>query len=106
ARDLRVFIAIGAHADGSTGRAWPSMTRIAKMTGILRGDIPRSIHRLEDAGLLSAERHPGASTVYSIVFADEGSVSADLPTPATVSGSTDGVSADLLTGCQRIHRRT
>jgi hypothetical protein len=83
ARDLRVFIAISSHADGE-GRAFPSMTRIATLTGVDRCKVPASIKRLVNAGLLSArhrrdESGDFASTVYQVTFeADE-----VLPNPAT-----------------------
>lgn len=51
AQDFRVLIAIAAHADND-GKAFPSLSRVASLTGIARKNIPRSISRLEKAGLL------------------------------------------------------
>ena len=53
ARDLRVLIAISAHAD-SEGRAFPSMTRIAVLAAIDRCKVPSSIKRLVAARLITA----------------------------------------------------
>jgi hypothetical protein len=55
AHDLRVLIAIAGHANGD-GEAYPSLARIAALTGIGRRHVPRSIARLEDAGLLRRNR--------------------------------------------------
>jgi hypothetical protein len=92
ARDLRVLIAIAAHADRS-GRAYPSMATIGEITGIGRGDIPRSIARLEKHKLLRRESRAGISAVnvYTVNF--DGFVPMDV-----VSNGADRVSADLLTG--------
>jgi hypothetical protein len=57
ATDWAVLHVIGLHAD-KAGRAFPSMARIAEIIGIRRGDIPRSLNRLEKRGLLSRERVP------------------------------------------------
>src|SRR5438552_13151455 len=55
--DWAVLHVIGLHAD-KDGRAFPSMARIAEIAGIRRGDVPRSLTRLADRGLLSRERVP------------------------------------------------
>jgi hypothetical protein len=94
-RDLRVLIAIAAHADG-TGRAYPSMATIAAMTGIGRGDVPRSIRRLERHRLLWRESRAGTSAVnvYTVNF--DGAEAYAVPVDG-VSNGVDQVSADLLT---------
>jgi DNA-binding MarR family transcriptional regulator len=53
--DLRVLIAIGQHAD-KTGSAYPSLEHIGALTGVLRKNVPRSIERLENAGLIQRKR--------------------------------------------------
>jgi hypothetical protein len=58
ATDWRVFVAVALHMDTS-GRAYPSMTRIAAMAGIRRKDVPRTIGRLEGLGLLRREPRAG-----------------------------------------------
>jgi hypothetical protein len=55
AADWRVLACITLHAD-IAGRAFPSMATIAAMTGIQRGNVPRSIGRLEQLGILRRER--------------------------------------------------
>jgi predicted transcriptional regulator len=57
ATDWAVLHVIGLHAD-KAGKAFPSMARIAEIIGIKRGDVPRSLNRLEKRGLLSRERVP------------------------------------------------
>src|ERR1700733_1989067 len=78
--DFRVLISIAAHADAD-GRAYPSMATVAKMTGIRRQDVPRSVKRLEQAGLLrrDARSDASAANVYTVVL-DVAQVSATLLT--------------------------
>jgi hypothetical protein len=76
--DLRVYIAIAAHAN-SDGLAWPGMTTIAATTGIRRQDVPRTICRLERFRLLRCDPGggPNGANAYTVIFDDEG-VSATL----------------------------
>src|SRR5262249_24838711 len=90
ATDWRVLACIALHADAS-GRAWPSMATIAKMVGIRREDVPRSIRRLEQLRLLRREPgSPTSSNIYIIALDDE-AVSAKARTG--VRDSADRVSA-------------
>jgi hypothetical protein len=102
ARDWRVLVAIASFADRA-GRAYPSMTRIAKIVGINRGDVPRSIRRLEQLGLLHCqrrERPAGGPNVnlYTVVFEGEGASAVRL---TGVSTDPDGLSALTPTGRQQ-----
>jgi hypothetical protein len=72
----QVLIAIGGHI-GRDGWAYPSLTRIATLTGIGRKNIPRLITILEDTGLLHRDRSIGGRgnpTRYEIVFTGTGNV--------------------------------
>src|SRR5258708_32141629 len=71
--DLRVYIAIAAHAN-TDGLAWPGMTSIAATTGIRRQDVPRTIRRLERFRLLRCEPGggPNGANDYTVIFDDEG----------------------------------
>jgi len=53
--DLRVLIAMGQHVD-KAGNAHPSLSRIGALTGVSRKNVPRSIERLEKAGLIERRR--------------------------------------------------
>jgi hypothetical protein len=86
-RDLQILVAISAHAD-LTGRAYPSMSTLAEMTGMGRGDVPRSIRRLEALGLISRESRPGRGCIYVVIF--------DAPVLPTVSTRADSVEADSI----------
>jgi MarR family len=84
AADHRVLTAIGLHANGA-GTAYPSLTRIAAITGIDRKNIPRSLSRLEAAGLLRRVRRRDDSggwdrSTYEVVFEQEEGVSSRLRT--------------------------
>ena len=93
AADWRVFVAIASHADRDGRGAFPALARIARLAGIDRTKVPRSIRRIEAAGLLRVDRRKnkhGDSDVnrYEIVFDDAGLLP-DLGTP--------GVAADIST---------
>src|ERR1051325_9210422 len=104
ASDWAVLHAICLHADKS-GRAYPSMGRIADLCGRDRRIIPRSIKRLVNLGLLRREHvHRGAgwrNTVYQILFEAPAGMSSQVMTPERVgvlSGDDRGViSSDALT---------
>jgi hypothetical protein len=70
-RALRVLGAICAHVDAA-GRAWPSLDRIAALSGVARNKIFAAIDELESAGLLHRDRATdggrGNSTHYQVVF--------------------------------------
>ena len=59
--DLRVLIAMGQHVD-KAGNAHPSLSRIGALTGVSRKNVPRSIERLEKAGLIA----PAADKIPSL----------------------------------------
>jgi len=95
ATDFKVLLAIGLHAD-KDGRAYPSMTRVSEIIGVRRGDIPRSINRLEECGLLRRQRVPRAKggwqvNRYELVYEPLGDVrnSADMDVRSTTD--TQGV---------------
>jgi helix-turn-helix protein len=91
ARDLRVLIAIAAHADPD-GRAFPSLARIAALAAVDRTKVPPSIKKLTAAGLLTCKRRrdeagDAASTVYQIIFEESG-VFPTVGTPVPNAGTT------------------
>jgi hypothetical protein len=71
AADWAVLHVIGLHAD-KDGRAFPSMARVAEIIGIKRKNIPRTVARLVQRGLLRRHRVPrpagGWVNQYEMVF--------------------------------------
>ena len=71
ATDWAVLHAICLHAD-KDGRAFPSMARVAEIAGMKRKNIPRTIKRLEERGLLRRRRVPrpqgGWHNHYELIF--------------------------------------
>jgi len=123
--DWAVLHAIGLHAD-KAGIAFPSMARISEITGIARNNIPRSIARLEERGLLRRKRVPKSGggwqvSHYELIFEPLGDVMPhdDIP-PEDIMPDDDtqiagdvisthdtqppGVSSPAMTGCH-LHRR-
>jgi RIO-like serine/threonine protein kinase len=104
ATDFRVLLAIGLHAD-KDGRAYPSMARLGEITGIRRGDIPRSLKRLEECGLLRRQRVPRAKggwqvNQYELVYEPLG-MSAILRTGMYAIPRTPSMYANLRTGVRK-----
>ena len=60
-----VMQALVAHADRA-GRCWPSVRRIADLTGVPRSTVSRYLAVLERAGHLSRRRRPGGVYTYRI----------------------------------------
>jgi len=73
ANDWQVLHAISLHADKS-GWAYPSLERIARIAGIRRNHVSRSVRRLEKLGLIkSCPVRLGsgwANTNYQVIFDD------------------------------------
>lgn len=46
--DLRVFIALSAHARYHSRKAWPRQDTLAAMVGVSRSTVKRSLNRLEE----------------------------------------------------------
>jgi len=100
AADWRVLAAIALHADGH-GRAYPGMTTIATLAGIRRNDVPRSIRRLEQHGILRRELRAHSSgspdtNLYVLAFAAGDRSAMGVRNPAD-----RGVSATLRTRVRR-----
>jgi hypothetical protein len=107
AQDFRVLVALAAHADGE-GRAYPSLARIASLTGVARKNVPRSIARLEKAGLLRHQQRKGETSawghnLYSVVFEEARTVSEEEQPPPTTeqvieqkNGPAKAIAEDML----------
>jgi hypothetical protein len=92
-RALRVLIAIASHADRE-GRAYPSLGRIAALTGIDRRNLPALIAELNAAGLVRKDARKGdrgvwSTTVYRIASDAEG-VSSSMMTGGVIAGDDRG----------------
>lgn len=61
-----VLLAIANHAD-DTGKAWPSVERLAEKCSLTARSVTQQIAHLESEGYLVAIRQPGKSTVYHVV---------------------------------------
>src|SRR5438270_255735 len=87
--DWAVLHAIGLHVD-KTGGAFPSMARIAEITGIKRPNVARAIGRIERRGLMRRHRVPrpnGGWQVnhYELVYEPLGDVIPSDNTPHVIS---------------------
>jgi Helix-turn-helix domain len=93
AADWRVLAAIALHANAA-GQAYPGMTTIAALASMRRSDVPRSIRRLEQHGILRRERRAHSSgspdtNLYVLVFAagDESATDVRIPADREVSAT-------------------
>lgn len=50
-----LWLAIKSHADYSTGKAWPGMRRLSKLTGLSTGSVSNGVRALVDARLLRVD---------------------------------------------------
>ncbi len=57
-----VLVALAEHG----ARCWPSIHRLAEMTGYDKRTVRRAIRALERAGLLEVEQQPGKAAIYSL----------------------------------------
>lgn len=57
-----VWLAIKAHADFQTGEAWPSIRRLAEITGISAMTVQRALEKLENARLLRVSKKGNQKT--------------------------------------------
>lgn len=60
------WIALFAHADATSGAAWPSVPTLARETGCAVRTVRYALRALERAGLATPARRPGRSTVYRV----------------------------------------
>ena len=60
-----VLVALSEHADDS-GRCWPSLSRLADMTGYDVRTVRRAVRALEKCRLISVEHRPGQSPVFGL----------------------------------------
>lgn len=65
-RAFGVGVALACYFDAESGRAWPSRTTLAAMTGIAERNISASIRELESSGFIVTATRPGQSNVYRL----------------------------------------
>lgn len=95
ASDWRIYACVSLHAKSDGTGAFPSMETLAAMTGIRRQDVPRSLLRLVQLGLLRRSRQSVGggwrNNQYEVVL--DAPVSAELRTDQGVRNLADRVSA-------------
>lgn len=75
-REVRVFIALLMHG---TGGSWPSIPRLAAMSGIHPRDCSRALAGLERLGAIQREQRPGTTTMYRIQAGSPAEPAAPVP---------------------------
>jgi hypothetical protein len=70
--DLAVAIVIAKHMNSSSGKAWPSLETIAKLTHRDRSTVWRSVRRLDQLKLLAIAKRRGRNqyNVYSALLGE------------------------------------
>ena len=66
-RDIKVLVAIVAHADKHTGECWPSRSRLSELTGIHESNISSSTKNLTDWGYIKKIHSGGKCNRYRIL---------------------------------------
>ena len=59
-----LLLALADHANDETFDCWPSLTHLAKKTGMNRSTITRTLNALEEAGFIAREQREKTSTRY------------------------------------------
>jgi hypothetical protein len=107
-----VLLAVADHL-GSSGECWPSLPRLASMTGLNERTIRRSLSNLRESGCLTVTRQPGRANRYSVSWDALSTLDTVSPrteshpgqkvqgTPDSVSPTPDSVSTHPG---QRVHR--
>ena len=90
-----VLVALAEHVSGEGRECWPSVSRLARMTGYAERTVRRALRALESAGLVRVEQRAGRPALYSLSLSTtpvrESGVSARSPrtespgTPDTLS---------------------
>lgn len=61
-----VLVAVASHINQDGNQAWPSLERLAEMTGMGRSTVQRHMRSLKERGVVTVRRRFSASSVYSI----------------------------------------
>ena len=61
-----VLVALAEHVSGEGRACWPSVSRLARMTGYAERTVRRALRALEAAGLVRIKRRPGRPALYSL----------------------------------------
>ncbi|WP_419617837.1 helix-turn-helix domain-containing protein [Thiolapillus sp.] len=72
-----VLVALAEHVSGEGRECWPSVSRLARMTGCAERTVQRALRTLEAAGLIRVEQRAGRPALYSLNLP---------PTPVRESG--------------------
>jgi len=70
--DVKVYLAILSHADGKTGRSWPSNRRLAELAGVRVRAVIYAKKRLLSLGLIVIQHRSGSSDIYHAVLTPPG----------------------------------
>lgn len=64
--DLRVAIVLSCHADQISGKCFPNLNTIAKLTGVNKRHVREALRRLEKGGIVQTEHRHRHSSVYTL----------------------------------------
>lgn len=92
AGDLAAGLTLMLHMNAKTRQAWPSLGRIAQLSGRNKATVWRSIRRLQAAGLISVIPGRGRHTPNLYCFVEEHSKTAPTHTLKSFNGCTDAIS--------------
>ena len=83
-----VYLCLAEHANADTGICWPSVKRLADMTGLNDRTVRRVLSSLTNKGAITKQLTPGHTTHYTLVLSTLGQTSVDLSaTPPSPSVS-------------------
>lgn len=79
-----VLVVLADHYNDSTGECWPSVDKIAAVTGCSRRTVLRKLKTLEQAGLIARKKRYNKTDLYEIAIGDN--LTGDTVSPLGVTG--------------------
>jgi len=103
AGDRIVAVVIMLHADAEGENAFPSIARIAELSGFGRRDVSRSLSRLEALGVLVRQNRRWQTSLFKISM-DMEPFSAQITRKTTSSETSSPTSKETSRVCQYVYR--
>jgi DNA-binding transcriptional ArsR family regulator len=92
-----VLLALAEHAD-EAGHCWPSVPRMARMSGVSERTILRTLPEIEAAGLVDCERRSGRPTHYRLRISATIEAPPAPPQPLTQRHRSDDATPVMVSG--------
>ena len=96
---IRVYAAL-SHFQGAKDTAWPSVDKLAAVSGVPRGHISENTAALQAAGMIRKTRRFGQSVVYEVLFPSKNPIYESDSIPGDRAPSMPGARAPSMPGAR------